>query len=186
LVYYAIKLYQLIRGIKYFLLSTATVKGVIVRNQPVLFAGRGSISSLGKLHLGVIFSPFSLSGYAYIEARNKHAVIEFGNDVRLNNNAVIIADKTRISIGQNTIAGPCLQIFDSDFHNLNPQKRMDSDYECKPVFVGKNVFLGSNVTILKGVSIGDNTIIANGSIVTKSIPENVIAGGNPAKILKSL
>jgi len=54
------------------------------------------------------------------------------------------------------------------------------------VKIGTNVFIGSNVRILKGVSIGDNTVIANGSIVVSSIPKDVIAGGNPAKILRSL
>ncbi len=54
------------------------------------------------------------------------------------------------------------------------------------VVIGENVFIGSNVRILKGVEIGNNSIIGNSSIVTKSIPANVIAGGNPVKILKNL
>ena len=54
------------------------------------------------------------------------------------------------------------------------------------VVIGENVFAGSNVKILKGVSIGDNTVIGNGSVVTKSIPGNVIAGGFPCRIIKNL
>ena len=58
--------------------------------------------------------------------------------------------------------------------------------KTKKVVVGQNVFLGSNVVILKGVTIGDNSVIANCSVVTKSIPENVIAAGVPAKVIRRL
>ncbi len=54
------------------------------------------------------------------------------------------------------------------------------------IHIQQNVFLGSNVTILKGVTIGRNSIIGNGSVVTKSIPDNVIAAGNPAKVIRTL
>ena len=54
------------------------------------------------------------------------------------------------------------------------------------VIIGNNVWLGSNVKVLKGVSIGDNSIISAGSVVTKSVPENVIAGGIPAKVIKDI
>ncbi len=76
-------------------------------------------------------------------------------------------------------------IYDSDFHNLESDKRLTGKINTKKVFIDKNVFIGSNVKILKGVYIGKNSVIANGSIVTKSIPANVIAGGVPAKIIKN-
>ena len=186
LVYIFIKVYQTLRGVKYSLLSTATVRGRFIRNQPILFAGRGRIISKGKVQVGVIFSPFSINGYAYLEARSKDALIEIEDNVTLNNNIVICADKTKISIGCNTIMGTGVEIYDSDFHNLEPDKRMTGNYEGKTVCIGKNVFLGSNVTVLKGVTIGDNSIIANKSVVTKDIPANVIAGGNPARIIRKL
>ena len=52
--------------------------------------------------------------------------------------------------------------------------------------IGENVFLGSNVVVLKGVNIGKNSVIGNNSVVTKSIPDNVIAAGNPARVIKPL
>lgn len=57
---------------------------------------------------------------------------------------------------------------------------------AKPVVIGKNVWVTSNVTILPGVTIGDNTIIAAGSVVTKDIPSNVLAGGNPCHVIKQI
>ena len=65
-------------------------------------------------------------------------------------------------------------------------KRKKGIPNSAPIKIGNNVFIGDNVTILKGVIIGDNAVIGNGSIVTKSIPSNVIATGNPANVIKEL
>ena len=75
---------------------------------------------------------------------------------------------------------------DSNGHDLHPEKRICGSPKTKKVSIGRNVFIGNNVTILKGVAIGDKTVIANGSIVTKSMPPDVIAGGQPCKILKEI
>ena len=77
-------------------------------------------------------------------------------------------------------------LVDSDFDDLHPERRMGGIPKTAKVIIGKNVFIGSHVKILKGVTIGDNSIIANSSIVTKSIPDNVIAAGNPCKVIKTL
>ena len=76
------------------------------------------------------------------------------------------------------------QIIDSDFHDLDPKRRMTGIPKTAKVVIGKNVFIGNNVSILKGVTIGDNSIIGNGAVVTKSFPANTIVVGNPAKFLK--
>lgn len=70
--------------------------------------------------------------------------------------------------------GPNFICFDSNFHSLHPAKRLSSDYQCKPVNIGRNVFIGANVIILQGVSIGDNSVIGAGSIISQDIPANVI------------
>jgi len=84
------------------------------------------------------------------------------------------------------IGGNC-QIMDSDGHPLwPPEKRWEyqgQEFDA-PVTIGKNVFIGLNVIILKGVTIGDNSIIAAGSVVSDSIPANVLAAGMPAKVIK--
>jgi acetyltransferase-like isoleucine patch superfamily enzyme len=181
-----LRLYQLLRGIKYAFFSTAQVDGTIVKYQPVLFSGAGRIVSSGTVTIGIWPSPFLLNGYAHIEARTPGSEIYFGDKVSINNNCVIVSDGAGIYIGENTIAGTHLQIYDSDFHPLDSEKRMSQDYVRKKVVIGKNVFIGSNVTILKGVTIGDNSVVANGAVVTGSLPANVVAGGNPARIIRTL
>ncbi len=77
-------------------------------------------------------------------------------------------------------------ILDNDGHDLAIDKRLTGISKSEEIVIQKNVFIGDNVTILKGVTIGENSIIGNGSIVTKTIPTNVIAVGNPAKIVKEI
>ena len=95
-----------------------------------------------------------------------------------------------IEIGDNTIIGANCKILDSDLHPVEPENRLKSDYtdyvKTAPIFIGKNCFIGCNTLILKGVAIGDNSTVGAGSVVTKNIPANVIAAGNPAKVIKLL
>lgn len=80
-------------------------------------------------------------------------------------------------------------IVDTDFHSLNWKDRIDTtgieQRKIRPVNIGKQVFIGSRVIILKGVTIGDNAIIGAGSVVTKDVPKDSIACGNPCCIVKS-
>jgi len=100
---------------------------------------------------------------------------------------VAICEHKSITIGENVLIGPFVEIFDSNFHALEPDKRGSSPPEdADDVIIENNVFIGSNAKIRKGVTIGRDSIIASGSIVTKDVPAGVIAGGNPARILKSL
>lgn len=69
-------------------------------------------------------------------------------------------------------------------HGISPDKR--HDLFPAPIHKGKNVWIGANVVILPGVTIGDNSVIAAGAIVSKNVPENVVAGGVPAKIIRSV
>lgn len=151
-------------------------------NQPALIIGLGTIK-FGCCNIGVYPSPFFLSGYIHIEAREAAASIIIGDGVWINNNAVIIAERSSISIGANTLIGSEFTVYDSDFHDLHPKRRMSGTHECDPVSIGDNVFIGSRVTILKGVNIGNNSVIAAGSVVNIDVPENMIAGGVPARLL---
>lgn len=96
-----------------------------------------------------------------------------------------------ILIGNNVTIGGNTVIYDTDFHSLNPYKRLLKS-EDKPnakfgkVSIGNNVFIGAHTTILKGVTIGENSIIGACSVVTKDIPKNEIWGGNPAKYISDL
>ena len=139
-----------------------------------------------NVNLGVAYSPQFYTSYGYIDARKKHSMIKIGKDVWINNNFNICSEGEGIDIGANTIIGVNIEISDSDFHDLHPNKRMSGYPKTAKVVIGKNVFIGNGVKILKGVCIGDNYVIAAGSIVTKSIPKNTIAGGIPAKVIRSL
>ena len=174
--------YQKLRVIKYRLLSDCErVYGKPVLRQPVHFVGQGEIRFNGKVNLGVYPSPFFFNGYIYIEARTPDAVIEFGDGVFVNNSCFLISDGPGISIGKGSMLGVNCEIIDSDFHDTNPQRRLTGVPRSGKVVIGENVLIGSNVKILKGVRIGKDSIIANGTVVTKSIPENMLAFGNPAK-----
>lgn len=105
--------------------------------------------------------------------------------VCLNRN-VHIGCINRITIGQGTLIGSNVLITDHSHgekeYELSPSYR--PLYSKGPVEIGKNVWIGENVCILPDVTIGDNCIIGAGSIVTRSIPENSIAVGNPARVVK--
>jgi maltose O-acetyltransferase len=181
-----IEFYQKFRVYKYKIFSDApNVISSARFNQPILLTGQGKIS-LKKCNLGVWPSPYYLSGYTHIEARNLEAEVIIEDNVYINNNAVIIADRSRITIGKNTLIGSEFTVYDSDFHELHPERRMSGNHVTASVTIGENVFIGSRVTVLKGVTIGRNAIIANGSIVTKNILPNTIVAGIPAKIIGQL
>ncbi len=149
--------------------------------------GLGTINFATQVNLGYADSPLFFTTYIYLEARNPLSRIEIKSGVFINNNACIISEGMEgIVIGENTLAGTCLTIYDSDFHDLDPARRTTGIPKTAGVRIGKNVFIGSNVTILKGVEIGDNSVIGSGSVVSRSIPANVVAAGNPCSVTKSL
>lgn len=122
----------------------------------------------------------------YLEARSATAQITIGKRVYINNNAIIIADKTAITIGDDTLIGPNFICFDSNFHLPHPAKRLSSDYRCKPVAIGRNVFIGANVTILQGVTIGDNSVIDAGCVISQDMPANVIVKAGQSLVISDL
>ncbi len=93
----------------------------------------------------------------------------------------------KLDIGRNTLIAPFCYITDYDHKSADISKPIkDQGFITKPVSIGRNVWLGAKVIILKGVSIGDNSIIGAGSVVTRDIPPNSIAVGNPAKVIKKI
>ena len=179
--------FQYPRILKYKLLSNCKkISGKPKIYQPTQFLGKGTISFGKNVILGYNPSPNFYTGYGYMDARKNQSKINIGNDVWINNCFVLISEGEGIVIGQKTIIGLNVEITDSDFHDLHPEKRIGGTPKTSKVHIGENVFIGSNVKILKGVSIGDNTVIANSSVVTKSIPSNVIAGGYPCSVIKNL
>ena len=179
-----VKIYQKLRVWFYQLISkNITCQGKIY--QPLLAEGLGKIT-IGKSSLGYQKSPYFYSGYSYLEARSIDASITIGNNCQINNNAVMIAEKSQITIGDDVLIGTDFCVYDSDFHGIRPAERNAGKHICNPVKIGNNVFIGSNAKILKGVCIGDNSVIANSAVVTNSFPENVVIGGNPAKVISEI
>lgn len=179
--------FQNCRIIMYRILSdNRNVAGEPRHVQPVLFSGKGTVRIGKNVTLGFSPSPYLYSGYIHIEARGEGTVIEIGDNVCLNNNCVLCSEGEGITIGSDTVAGSNVQIYDSDFHELDPGRRKSGTPATAKVSIGSNVFIGANVTILKGVSIGSNSVIGNGAVVVKSVPDNVIAAGNPCAVIRSL
>ncbi len=115
---------------------------------------------------------------------------EFGKNIKIEDDVYInfgcvILDCAEVTIGSHTLIGPNVGLYAVD-HSIDALERINGGCCGKPIHIGKNVWLGGDVKILPGVSIGDNTIIGTGSIVTKDIPSNVIAAGNPCKVIREI
>ncbi|MBE6248884.1 MAG: sugar O-acetyltransferase [Prevotella sp.] len=96
-----------------------------------------------------------------------------------------VLNEAPVSIGDDCFIGPNVSIYTA-CHSTDPIERNTRQEWAKPVTIGNNVWIGGSVTILLDVSIGDNVTIGAGSVVTRDIPSNTIAVGNPCKVVKSL
>jgi acetyltransferase-like isoleucine patch superfamily enzyme len=120
-------------------------------------------------------------------------------DFTLLNGALIMVEE-RIEIGSHCLISWNVGIADSDFHPLEPAQRLIDAQALAPFFKGRpprpklktapviicnNAWIGMNAVILKGVTIGENSVVAAGSVVTKSVPPNTVVAGNPAVIVKT-
>lgn len=118
--------------------------------------------------------------------------IYFGNNCEVNMNCTFL-DDSRIVIGDNALIAPNVQIYTA-FHPTNaadrfgPQKEDGSFAFCKtqtaPVIIGNNVWIGGGAILLPGVHIGNNVVIGAGSVVTRDIPDNTVACGNPCRVVR--
>lgn len=96
-----------------------------------------------------------------------------------------VLDEAYVTIGDDCFIGPNVSIYTA-CHSTNPIERNSRKEWALPVTIGNNVWIGGSVTILPGVTIGDNVTIGAGSVVVKDIPSNVIAVGNPCRVIKRL
>lgn len=110
--------------------------------------------------------------------------IEVGDNFFANYNCTIL-DVAKVKIGDNVLLAPNVAIYTAG-HPIHPISR-NSTYEYGiKVEIGNNVWIGGNVVITPGVTIGDNVVIGAGSVVTKDIPANVIAAGNPCRVIREI
>ena len=110
--------------------------------------------------------------------------IKFGKKFYANHNLTIL-DVNTVTFGDNVMCGPNVQIYTAG-HPLDATERISGLEFGKPIVIGDNAWIGGGAIILPNITIGNNVVIAAGSVVTKDIPDNVVVGGNPAKIIKKL
>ncbi len=123
-----------------------------------------------------IESPF------YANWGGKH--IHFGKNVYCNF-GVTMVDDTHIYVGDATMFGPNVTVATAG-HPILPELRQKAYQYNAPVHIGKNCWIGAGVLVMPGITVGDNVVIGAGSVVTKDIPSNVIAVGNPCKVLREI
>jgi len=124
---------------------------------------------------------------------NRRCIIAAGRDAKITIgdycgfSGTVIAASHSITIGQRVLCGANCTIVDNDRHPTSPVARANKGKaNTSPVVIGDDVFLGMNVVVLKGVSIGKGTVVSANSVVSRSLPSGVVAGGMPAKILKNI
>lgn len=96
-----------------------------------------------------------------------------------------LLDAAPITIGKNVLFGPHVSLYTSS-HAIHPEDRAKGWQCSKPISIADNVWLGGHVIVNPGVHIGENSIIGSGSVVTKNIPSNVIAAGNPCRVIRPI
>lgn len=117
----------------------------------------------------------------------KNAIVTIKNNVGISNSAIYCAKS--ITIKENVLIGGDCKIYDTDFHSIYLENRKavpEIGKQVSPVVINQGVFIGTGSIILKGVEIGENSVIAAGSVLSKSVPPNQVWGGNPAKFIKNL
>ena len=150
----------------------------------------GSTIRLGR-HVSLISKTFAtalgVNHPVVLRTLAADAQIKIGDRVGISGGSICAA--RFIEIGDDTMLGANVTIADTDFHSLYPAYRAGHTHPTigiAEVRIGKRVFIGTNSLVLKGVNVGDNSVIGGGSVVTKDIPENCIAAGNPCKVIRYL
>ncbi|HEY2420880.1 MAG TPA: sugar O-acetyltransferase [Neobacillus sp.] len=115
---------------------------------------------------------------------------DYGSNIHVGDNFYanfdcVFLDVCEIRIGNNCFIAPGVHIYTAT-HPLNPVERISGTEFGKPVTIGDNVWIGGRAIVNPGVHIGNNVVIASGAVVTKNVPDHVVVGGNPARILKQI
>jgi len=156
---------------------------------PIIQKHRSSTMIIGAragLRSHVRSNPLGPNHAVILSTRRPNARLVIGDDFGMTGGALVCEEAitigNRVNIGANTV------VADTDFHPLNPQTRIERpiDGATAPIHIGDDVFIGMQVLILKGVTIGERSVIGAGSVVTRDIPPDVIAAGNPAKVIRAL
>ncbi|WP_438024010.1 sugar O-acetyltransferase [Sorangium sp. So ce233] len=116
--------------------------------------------------------------------------VDYGSGITIGarsfvNFGLVALDGAPITIGDDVLMGPNVQLITAT-HPVEPEPRRQKWERGKPITIGNNVWLGASVIVLPGVTIGDNTVVGAGAVVSRDLPANVLAVGNPARVIRSL
>jgi len=165
--------------------------GFIARGIPIINVNLKGTFSIGEnfsINSGKYHNMIGRQQQCYFIV-GENATLTIGNNVGLSCTAIVCHNK--IDIYDNVKIGGSVVIYDTDFHSLNAHERnsvpeIKTNIKSAPVIIKDGAFIGAHCIILKGTTIGKNAIVAAGSVVSKSIPDNEIWGGNPAKFIRSI
>lgn len=151
-------------------------------NSQIRLGDRVSLCSVSE------FTALGVNHPVVLRTLRPNAKIVIGDDTGISGASICAASE--IQIGKQCLFGANVIIADTDFHARKPENRrynnQSEEIAVASVRIGNNVFLGVGVVVLKGVTIGDNSIIGAGSVVSSDIGANVVAVGNPARIIKTI
>lgn len=116
--------------------------------------------------------------------------VDYGDNISIGartfaNFGLVALDCARITIGEDVQIAPNVQLLTAT-HPIEPEPRRQKLEYALPITVGNNVWLGGGAIVLPGVTIGENTVVGSGAVVTKDLPANVVAVGNPARVIRHL
>ncbi len=164
-------------------------EGTIIYGFPILEFSPKSTISVGKKVVLCSKSEntaLGLSKPVILRTLSEGALIKIGANSGLSGTTICAMQE--VTIGKDCLVGADVTIFDNDFHPIKAEGRRNSKVgiSASPVRIQDNVFIGTKSVIMKGVTIGENSVIGAGSVVSSNIAANVIAAGNPCKVLKRL
>lgn len=131
---------------------------------------------LGSVGEGTVFRPPFRCDYGYQTHVGARTFANWG---------LICLDVGRITIGDDVQIGPNVQLLTAT-HPIEPEPRRTKWEGSRPIAIGNNVWLGGSVIVCPGVTIGENTVVGAGAVVTRDLPPNVVAVGNPARVIRTI
>lgn len=162
-------------------------KGVKINGTIRIYGtGRLTISDNVIINSHLRYNPIGgQSGCTFSVAEG--ATVTIGEGAGISN--VAICSRERIEIGREVYIGGDCRLYDTDFHSLKRELRInnhDTDIHSRPIQIKDGAFIGASCIILKGVTIGENSVVGAGAVVACDIPDNQIWAGNPAKYIKDV
>ena len=170
----------------YKCISTAKPEGKFRSVAPVLCEGKGRVSVGEGTVFGFMEDADFWTTYEFLNPRNAGSKISIGKNCQICNRFTAISEGEGIEIGDNVLVGSSVTVLDSDFHEIDPEKRVDGNPKTGKVVIGDNAWIGDRVMILKGTAIGKNSVVAAGAVVSGEFPANVVIGGVPARVIREI